>query len=215
MATPILSENELREKIVVTYRQVVHLGLIKGTAGNISCRYKSGMLISPGRASAENLALEHIVAMDLDGNTEGQMKPSSEWQMHAQIYLQIPHAHAVIHTHSDYCVALACCRKPIPAFHYMIPAFGGEDVPCVPYATFGTSDLAKNATLGLHNRKACLLGNHGMICHGPDLDTAVSMAYRLETLAHQYVLSLQVGNPYILNSDEIRDVLNRVHDYYG
>ena len=47
------------------------------------------------------------------------------------------------HTHSDYCVAVACHCKPLPGFHYMVGAFGGDDVPCVPYATFGSETLAR------------------------------------------------------------------------
>ena len=215
MTNPEIASSDLRQKIVATYLQITELGLTKGMAGNISCRHKDGMMITPARANADSLTPERIVSMSLDGKPEGSLKPSIEWQMHAEIYRQIADAHAVIHTHSDYCVALACCNQSIPAFHYMMAAFGGDDVPCAPYATFGSSELAKSAISKLHNRNACLLANHGTICHAPDLETAVSLTHRLETLAHQYVLALQIGKPAILSTDEIQNVRNRVRNYYG
>ena len=205
---------ELRRKIVATYHQITEMGLIKGSAGNISCRQESGMLITPARASDDNLTPERIVSMSLHGEVDGPQTPSIEWQMHAEVYRQIDRAHAVIHTHSNYCVAFACCNQSIPAFHYMIGAFGGDDVPCAPYATFGSSELAQSAISKLVHRNACLLANHGTICHAGDLDTAASLAHRLEILAHQYALALQVGKPDILSADEIQIVRNRVRDYY-
>jgi L-fuculose-phosphate aldolase len=212
---PVLTSNDLRQSIVATYHQITKLGLTKGTAGNVSCRHKNGMLITPARANADNLAPERIIYMSLDGKFEGSLKPSIEWPMHAEIYRQITGAHAVIHTHSDCCVALACCNQSIPAFHYMIAAFGGDDVPCAPYATFGSSELAKNAISKLQRRNACLLANHGTICHAADLETAASLSHRLEILAYQYVLTLQIGKPVILSTDEIQHVKNHVLNYYG
>jgi L-fuculose-phosphate aldolase len=215
MTNPELAANNSRRKIVIAYHQITELGLIKGTAGNISCRSEDGMLITPARANADNLTPERIVSMSLGGKPEGPLKPSIEWQMHAEIYRQIADAHAVIHTHSDYCVALACCNQSIPAFHYMMAAFGGDNVPCAPYETFGSSELAKSAISRLQSRNACLLANHGTICHAPDIETAVSLTHRLEILARQYVLALQIGKPVILDPDEIENVRNRVRNYYG
>ena len=215
MTTPEIASSDLRQKIVETYHHITELGLTQGTAGNISCRYKDGMLITPARANADNLTPERIVRMTLDGDFEGPLKPSIESPMHAEIYRQIAAAHAVVHTHSNHCVALACCNQSIPAFHYMMAAFGGDDVPCAPYATFGTSGLANGAISNLQTRNACLLANHGTICHAPDLATAASLSHRLETLAHQYVLALQVGKPVILSTAEIQNVRDRVRNYYG
>lgn len=215
MTNPEIASSDLRQKIVETYHYITELGLTQGTAGNISCRYKDGMLITPARANADNLTPERIVRISLDGKFEGLLKPSIESPMHAEVYRQIAAAHAVIHTHSNHCVALACCNRSIPAFHYMMAAFGGDDVPCAPYATFGSSGLAKSAISKLQTRSACLLANHGTICHAPDLETAASLSHRLETLAHQYVLALQVGKPVILSTAEIQNVRDRVRNYYG
>jgi L-fuculose-phosphate aldolase len=139
--------------------------------------------------------------------------PSSEWAMHAAIYRQFPAAQAVVHTHSDACVALACLRRDLPAFHYMVAGFGGEDVRCAPYATFGSPALADHAARALEGRRVCLLANHGMICHGKDLAAAVATALRLETLSRQYLLALQIAPPVLLTSAEMAEVRERYKSY--
>ena len=87
--------------------------------------------------------------------------------MHAAIYLAYPSAQCIVHTHSDACTALACLNEALPPFHYMVANFGGDDVRCAPYVTFGTPELARLAVAALAGRTACLLANHGMIVHAP------------------------------------------------
>ena len=58
--------------------------------------------------------------------------------MHAAVYRECPEAAFVVHTHADACTALACLGSGLPAFHYMVVQFGGTDVRCAPYVTFGT-----------------------------------------------------------------------------
>lgn len=90
----------------------------------------------------------------------------------------------------------------LPGFHYLMGVFGGNDVPCVPYSTFGSQSLAEDASEALYDRTACLLGNHGMVCHGPTLKRAVNQAHRLEIMCRQYVLSRQLGEPKYLTNDD-------------
>ena len=96
--------------------------------------------------------------------------------MHAAIYKDHQDAQAIVHTHSDNCVAVSCQLKPLPGFHYLVGEFGGSDVPCVTYSTFGTQQLADDASAALTDRSACLLGKHGMICRGKDISRARSSA---------------------------------------
>ena len=80
--------------------------------------------------------------------------------------------------------------------------FGGVDVPCVAYSTFGTRALAKGAAAALADRTACLLENHGMICRAATLDGAVEQAHRLEILCRQYLLARRLGEPRRLTDAE-------------
>ena len=83
-------------------------------------------------------------------------------------------------------------------------------MPCVPYSTFGTEQLAIDAAAALDKRSACLLGAHGMICRGRDLANAVALAHRLEIMCRQYLLACQLGEPYLLTKNEWREFFDRV-----
>ena len=129
--------------------------------------------------------------------------------MHQAVYQRNPQANAIIHSHSDYCVAMAANNLPLPGFHYMVGTFGGPDVPCVPYSTFGTEQLAADAAEALTTRAACLLGNHGMICRGSDFEVAMAHAGRLETLCKHYVLARQLGEPNLLTDQQWDEFFGR------
>jgi len=201
---------EARAALCEAYRTLGSRGLIQGSSGNVSVRHGDGMLISPTGTTPERIEPERLVAMDLDAPAPGA---SSEWALHAALYRADPGTGAVVHTHADACTALACLGEPLPAFHYMIAAFGGDDVPCAPYATFGTLALAEAAAAAMQARTACLLANHGMIAAGPTLDRAVGAAFDLEMLARQYLLARAAGQPRLLTPAQMADARERFRTY--
>ena len=208
-----IDEAGLREELVDQYRRAAAVGLNALSSGNLSVRFGDRMLISPSGASGETIAAGSIVEVSLDGRWRGAVRPSSEWRMHAAIYARHAEAGAVVHTHADYCVAVASHGKALPGFHYLVGVFGGNDVPCVPYSTFGTQALAHDAAAALTDRTACLLANHGMICRAPDLKRAVDQAQRLEIMCRQYTLARQLGEPRRLTDAEWADFFERFGEY--
>ena len=202
-------EQQMREALVSAYRELVDIGLMDQATGNVSCRVGGGMLISCSGATAKNLTPERVVKVREDGSFDGELKPSTEWRMHQATYQRNDKANAVVHTHSDYCVAMACNNQPLPGFHYMVGTMGGSDVPCVPYSTFGTEQLANDAAAALTDRVACLLGNHGMICRGANFESAIVNAERLEILCKHYVLARQLGEPDLLTDEQWDEFFGR------
>jgi L-fuculose-phosphate aldolase len=207
------SEAEKRDQIVAVYSELSRRGLNAGSSGNVSHRTHTGMIVTPSGCSAETLQPDQLVAMTLAGHVKGAAVPSSEWAMHAAIYLAYPSAQCVVHTHADACTALACLNEALPPFHYMVANFGGDDVRCAPYITFGTPELARLAVAALAGRTACLLANHGMIVHAPTADLALSAAIVLETLCRQYLLARSAGAVRLLTADEMRAAHERYRTY--
>lgn len=203
----------LRAELVFVYRELARLGLNQASTGNVSVLDGEAMIITPSGCDAETVSAEGLVAMALDGGGPLPAKPSSEWHMHAAIYLADPGARAIVHTHSDACTALACLGEDLPAFHYMIAGFGGDDVRCAPYATFGTASLAPLAVAAIAGRSACLLANHGMIVHAATLRVALRQTILLETLARQYLLARSAGTPRILTTAEMAGAHGRFRTY--
>ena len=189
--------------------------LSPGASGNMSLRLPNGgMLISASGVRGNEATLESLVEISSEGTcTPGQAKPSSEWLMHHQVYQDHPEAAAIVHCHSPFATVLACQRRAIPAFHYMVAVAGGVDIPCADYATFGSAELAENVSLALHRRKACLLANHGQLCIAQTIDKALSLAQEVEALAANYYFSLQNGGPTLLSNGEMEKVLQQFRHY--
>lgn len=204
---------DLRRAIIETARALPRLGLTKGTSGNVSARIESGFLVTPSGTPYENLTEDMIVALDMNGCYRGETLPSSEWRMHLDFYLAKPDCGAVVHCHSPRATALSCHRRGIPAFHYMVALAGGDRIECAHYATFGTKDLSEAIIAALGDRNACLLANHGQIAGGATLQKALSTAEGVEDLADQYLSALLLGEPVILDGDEMTAILKKFKTY--
>ncbi len=202
-----------REQVLATARGMNAAGINRGSAGNVSARCECGFLITPTGLSYDEISAADIVTMTLDGGFSGARKPSSEWRFHRDIYAARPEAGAVVHAHSPFATALACMELAIPPFHYMIARFGGAEVRCAAYATFGSQELSDQALKALAGRSACLLAHHGMLVVGRDLKQALSLAVELETLCEQYWRVLQLGEPRLLPDDEMERVLEKFAAY--
>ncbi|UUX49704.1 class II aldolase/adducin family protein [Nisaea acidiphila] len=204
------AERALRQEVIDTCLKMNELGLNQGTSGNVSVRVsedrEEGFFLTPSSIRYDRLRPEDIVRMDLKGEVEGKHKPSSEWRFHLDIMKAREDAGAIVHTHGMFATTLACLHREIPAFHYMIALFGGPTIRCAPYATYGTQELSDHALKALEGRKACLLGNHGLIVLGPHLERALALTVEAETLAAMYWRALQIGQPAILPDEEIEKV---------
>ncbi len=196
------SELALRREIVAQCRRMNAIGLNQGTSGNISARSGDRLLITPSATPYDAMTPEMIAAMPVEGDYgawEGPLKPSTEWRFHLDLIRARPEIGAIVHTHAIYSTTLAIARKPIPPLHYMIAAFGGGDIRVADYATYGTAELSRNVLAAMQGRSACLMANHGMLVAGPTLERAMWLAVELENLARQYVCTLQIGGPVLLD----------------
>ena len=186
-------------------------------SGNISVRScensVEGFLITPSGKKYDTLKEEDIVFVSSDGNHDSNLKPSSEWRFHKDIYLKKPDAKAIVHAHSTHASAVSAHGKDIPAFHYMIALAGGDSIKCAKYATFGTQELSDNIIDALENRKACLMSNHGQVAFGENLESAFELAEELENICHQYINTIKLGDPKILSSSEMDVILEKVKNY--
>lgn len=209
-----MSERALRRDLIDAARAMNERGLNRGTSGNLSARVPEGFLITPSAVPYHRIGPDDLVRMDLDGAIlEGTRKPSTEWRLHAALLRDRPDAGAVLHAHPPFSTALACLRRDIPAFHYMVAIAGGSSIRCAPYATFGTAELATLAREALEERRACLLANHGMVALHDSPAAVLDLAAEVETLAEQYWRALQVGQPVLLSDEEMRRAMDAFADY--
>ncbi len=209
-----MEREKLARGIINTCLEMTRLGLNQGTAGNVSVRYRDGMLITPTGIPYEKLTEQSIVFVDAEGRHEEGKLPSSEWRFHQVVYQTRADANAVVHNHAVNCTAVSILNRPIPAIHYMIAAAGGNSIPCAPYATFGTRKLSEYVVEAIKDRKATLLQHHGLIACEENLDKALWLAHEVEVLARLYLTTLAIVDPVpVLDDEEIAIVLEKFKTY--
>jgi L-fuculose-phosphate aldolase len=213
MAESPLSEAALRASAVAAVRRLDALGMNRGSTGNVSLRQGDGMLITPTGMGADDLRGQDMVWCGWDGTLRGAWQPSSEWHFHQAIYLARPDLNAIVHTHSVHAAALACLRRPLPSFHYMVAVAGGDDVPCVPYHLFGTEALSSAVAAAFAERDACLMANHGLVVGGDTLARAMKVLQEVESLCEVYLKALAVGEPALLTREQMGEVTRKFKGY--
>ncbi len=208
-----MNELQLRTALLDASRRMVELGLNRGSSGNASVRCGGDILITPSALPVSAMSERDMVRIALDGKVLHGGKPSSEWRFHCDILRTRPEIGAVLHAHSPFATTLACLGRDVPAVHYMVAMAGGDSIRCAPYAVFGEQELSGHALEALRDRKACLLGNHGMIALGSDLDDALSVATEVEFLCELYWRALAVGEPQILSAQQMHEVTQKFKGY--
>jgi L-fuculose-phosphate aldolase len=205
-----------RDEMVAICRRMNASGINQGTAGNLSVRSPKGFLITPTSLPYDLMTSDDIVQMYFDGTYEGARRPSSEWRFHRDILQSRTDINCVLHCHSIYATTLAVHHKTIPSFHYMTGVAGGTTIRCARYATFGTQALSDAAIEALKDRLACLLGQHGQISLGKTPAAALALAIEVETLSRLYVQALTLGDPPVLDDEEMTRVIQQMRNMsYG
>jgi L-fuculose-phosphate aldolase len=207
-----MNEHETRQCVVDAVRRLDALGLNRGSTGNASQRWAGGMLITPTGMGAD-LQPEDLTFVHDDGSVQGRWQPSSEWHFHRAVYRARPDVQAVLHNHAVHATALGCLQRKLPSFHYMVAVAGGDDVPLVPYATFGSETLSDGVARALAARDACLLAQHGMVSCGGSMAQALKVMVEIEGLCQTYLLALAAGEPPVLDAVEMARVVQKFRTY--
>ena len=193
-----------KKEIIDASKHLLQLQFNIGSEGNISYRQKNEIYITPSGIKTSNLKPKDISKVDLNGKVLNKNKPSSEILLHTWIYRNHKDIRAVVHSHSKWASILSCMRISIPSFHYMVAEFGGNNIKCSKYATFGTEKLSRYVNDVLHKRKGCLIANHGQVTIGSNLEEAVDLSIALEKLSEQFYY-LWITKQTKLLSDNFRD----------
>ena len=205
-----------KEEIIKFAQKLNSTNLSPLRSGNISLKAQNnngeGFLITPSGKKYDSLKANDIVFVSLDGISEKNKKPSSEWGFHLALYKNTT-CNAVVHAHSKFSVICSCLFKKIPSFHYMIALTGAKDIKSADYALFGSKDLSKNIIRAIKGRKSCLIANHGQITLGDDLESAFELAEEVELLCEHYYYCRLYKKPSNIYKIEMKKVLKKISNY--
>ncbi|WP_298517922.1 class II aldolase/adducin family protein [uncultured Methanobrevibacter sp.] len=186
-------------EIIGISNEIYDKGLVSGKSGNISARFKGEngdiIAITPTLKSLSNLHEEDIVLVDMTGNVLTRGVPSSEVNMHIEIYKKRPDVNGIVHTHSPYATGFAHSTKRIRRLEGF-GAIKSEYMAEIEYEKPGSDELAKSASEGLGNEDVLILKKHGVVCVADSLKEAELLAIFVEESAKTQFIT------YMLNSAE-------------
>ena len=179
-----------------------------GYSGNISARYKDGMLITTSGSSNGYLKPKNIVYTDFDGKAlEKGKKPSSEKLLHIEIYKKRPDINSIIHVHSPYLSSFASAGKDLlePIMAENVFYFGG--IPLAEYALPSTRELVDNTIKYFDKYDAVLMENHGFIIASSTMEDAYLKLELAESYAQTVLNTYILGGAKILTPDQEKAIL--------
>ena len=206
-----------KKKDIVEYsRLFITKGFSPIRSGNISVRHKTdnlnGFFISPSGKKNDELKVDDIVFVAMNGKVEGNKKPSSEWKIHLDLYKHT-NCNSIVHSHSKFAVICSCLFTKIPSFHYMIALTGSKAIKVSKYSNFGTQKLSNNIIKAIGKSKSCLISNHGQISIGNTLESTFELAEEVELLCEYYYYCRLHKIPKNISKKDMDQVLIKIDNY--
>lgn len=206
-----------RANIVTTARLLIDRGVLSlSLHGNISVRVPgTGHLVMTG-SSLVGLTEPAMAVISLGGEViEGQLAPAERevLGMHTGFYAERPGAGSLVHTHSPHATAFAVAGLALPVVAESLARWGiEEDIPVAPWAPRGSAESIEFIGQALREHptaEAVLLGNHGILVSGLDLNASLRRTIAIEENAQLAVLASGIGGPQTLSAAQAKTAAAR------
>jgi L-fuculose-phosphate aldolase len=200
------SLGSLKNQIIEVGKRAYAHGYIAANDGNISARInKNHVLITPTGISKGFMKTSDLIVVDMNGKiVAGKKKPSSEIQMHLQIYKERMDINGVCHLHPPYATGFAVARIPLDRYILTEAEITLGNIPLIEYAMPGTEELSHKIIPFLRDSHAFLLANHGALTVGTNIFKAYNAMETLEHAAHIIFIARQLGNLNSLNEEQVK-----------
>ena len=204
--------DHIKKQILEGGDRLLREGLVARTWGNISVRVdETHMLITPSGRPYEELTGDDIVLVNYHTSKyEGSVKPSSEKELHCEIYRTRKTVHAVIHTHQMNASTVAAARREVPPILDDMAQIIGPSVRVADYALPSTKKITKKTVKALKGRNAALMANHGAVCVGRNLEEAFVVCQVLEKACKAFIEAEFLGGAKSINKFEA----SLMHQFY-
>ncbi len=196
----------IKKKIVKICKRLHKKNMLAAADGNVSYRVSDDEIyITPSGVVKAYMKPEEMACIKLNGEVISG-NPSSERQMHLEVFRKCSQAKAVIHAHPPHAIAWTVARPelkelPAEAMSELILACG--KIPIVPFAMPGTLGMGTNLHPFLPKCRVLVLARHGGLCWGEDLDEVHRGMERLEHSAQILVLANSLGGITKLDDDNV------------
>ncbi len=152
----------------------------------------------------DEITASNLITLDLDGNVTDPGSASSDiddvnltgYVIHSAIHAARPDLHCVMHSHSEYGLAVSALRDGlIPLVQDAMPYF--ENVAYHDYEGLSTDiDERQRLANSLGDKKVMILRNHGVLTCGVTIGEAFMLMYYLERSCKVQMQVLASGAKY-------------------
>jgi L-ribulose-5-phosphate 4-epimerase len=213
----VLAE-KLRSEVLETAKALKKYGLVWMAGGTVCARdpESGNVVVTPSGMSYDHLSPADMIVTDIDMNVlDGEWRPSVAHNLWTGILRARPDIHAIVHTHSTHATAFSVASQPIPMVTETMANWLGGPVPVVPYLSVEDPDFVSKPVDALASGFAVLLGRHGPIVVGADLEKALERAVTLEEGAKIYFAAKVLGQPEIFPPEQAQASFEFYNHRYG
>jgi len=198
---------EIKQKVLEANLELPKKGLVTFTWGNVSAidREKGLIVIKPSGVSYEEMKLEDMVVLDLEGKiVEGNLNPSSDTDTHILLYKKFKEIGGIVHTHSSWATSWAQAGREIPCFGTTQADYFYGSIPCTRKMTqeeiqgryeYETGKVIVETFKGINPEfvPGVVVNNHGPFAWGKDAMDAVHNALVMEEVAKMAYRSIHLN----------------------
>jgi len=204
----VRSGQPLRAQVAEVARHLHTAGWVANHDGNVTARDGARFVATPTATSKRLIEHRDLIEVDAKGQVVGAGRVFGEIGLHLAVYERRPDVNAVVHAHPPHATAISAARgNPIerPFIAEALVSLGPR-IPKLPYAQPGDAARAALAPW-CELVDAVILGNHGVMAWGQDLEVALLRLELVEHLAKIAVAAAALGGVEPLPAAAIQPLL--------
>ncbi|MFT7623175.1 MAG: L-fuculose-phosphate aldolase [Myxococcota bacterium] len=201
-----------RRELVHWCRKVWQRGWVANHDGNLTCRLPGRKyLATPTSFSKDEIREDDLLILDRSGKKlQGRWRPFSEVSMHLLAYNTRPDVNAVLHAHPPTATGLSVAGVGVDTTLIAEAVISlGDRIPTVPFALPGSESQLETLARSFPFFDALILGRHGVITVGKDIEQAYLRMELVEHLARIKLVAMQVGKPQYLTDHEVEILMRK------
>ena len=197
-----------KKEIAEIGKRLYEKGFAPGASGNISIKVNNSILITPSGFNLGEVGEQDIVILDLDGKKiKGTKNPSSEKQMHVEIYKTRPDIKAIIHAHTPKATSFAVAGIPLDKALLSEAVVVIGSVPIAEYAMPSSDELANVVAGYFNDHNIVLMANHGVVTGGQELKETYYKLETLELYAEIFLWAKLLGKMNELPEENVKELI--------
>jgi len=202
----MINQTNVRLELCEIMRNLYDKNLISSIGGNASYYIKEEdiILITPGGFSKNNLKPENIVKLKLNGEIIEDGIPSSEIEVHLQMYRKRKEVKAIVHAHPPYTLG-ATSNGFIPESITPEQIILTNDLRIIDFQS-NQDSFNKEINNWIKKTNTIIVKNHGIFCLGNSLNECFVKIEVLEIASKIATIQNIFGKITKLDSNQIKNI---------